>query len=591
MDKNIFEEGPRRGHAAGDTSLEQQASQLASDIKYKARQKMKGKSGSNLSPGQVQQLYRQLLNSSPAPGGVKAIVKKKLFGEQIDPGIVPVTEHLESSRSVVFSKIFEGADAEGRFVVRVTDKATGNTTYRKADRAKIAELRANKNIASVEITGRKEVDDAYKGDPKPNYGGKKAKKDYDGDGKVESGSKEHAGVVHNAIQRKKGGVADGQDTRNTRKEEYFDEAPYQVMGSPDGKKEKKIGKPVKSRKYADSRAAELADTHKATGGQYRSKYVEEVIYEKEDKGGKKLDVMKGKNAVKINPTIGESIRAELDALKAQRVEEAASAAAKAGPTPEERKKLQAKDQMLKKKIMLQKQTMQMQKQGRLPLNYSESCDTCEKCGKSPCECPKKEGEVKAMDPREVPTRINLAKNKLRAMGLKMSYDMEGEVVEEGLGKRMAAAGAAGAIALGAGGMMGKKVEKDVKQVKSGGVTRVNTLADKVSKRNEMLKKISQMQSFKPEGEMTEARKPEVEAQGKKIAGYEREGRAAALVSKFRKENPGSRQAKKVPGAKETEGDAANRRRGAQARRAAKHGLTSKERKESQARAKYDSPRD
>ena len=42
---------------------------------------------------------------------------------------------------------------------------------------------------------------------------KKAKKDYDGDGKVESGSKEHAGAVHNAIQRAKGGKADGQDTR------------------------------------------------------------------------------------------------------------------------------------------------------------------------------------------------------------------------------------------------------------------------------------------------------------------------------------------------------------------------------------------
>ena len=47
---------------------------------------------------------------------------------------------------------------------------------------------------------------------------KKAKKDYDGDGKVESGSKEHAGVVHNAIQRKKGGKPDGKDTR---KEEYI----------------------------------------------------------------------------------------------------------------------------------------------------------------------------------------------------------------------------------------------------------------------------------------------------------------------------------------------------------------------------------
>ena len=41
----------------------------------------------------------------------------------------------------------------------------------------------------------------------------KAGKDYDGDGKVESSSKEHAGVVHNAIQRKKGGTPNGQDTR------------------------------------------------------------------------------------------------------------------------------------------------------------------------------------------------------------------------------------------------------------------------------------------------------------------------------------------------------------------------------------------
>ena len=30
-------------------------------------------------------------------------------------------------------------------------------------------------------------------------------KDWDGDGKKESSSKEHAGSVHNAIQRKKGG--------------------------------------------------------------------------------------------------------------------------------------------------------------------------------------------------------------------------------------------------------------------------------------------------------------------------------------------------------------------------------------------------
>ena len=60
--------------------------------------------------------------------------------------------------------------------------------------------------------------------------------------------------------------------------QQLDEMPYQVMGSPDGKKEKKIGKPVKSRKYADARAAELEDTHKKTGGKYRSQYVENQEY-------------------------------------------------------------------------------------------------------------------------------------------------------------------------------------------------------------------------------------------------------------------------------------------------------------------------
>ncbi|AGG54210.1 cytidyltransferase [Synechococcus phage S-SSM4] len=43
---------------------------------------------------------------------------------------------------------------------------------------------------------------------------KKAVKDYDGDGKVESGAKEHAGAVHNAIQKKKGLKPDGKDTRS-----------------------------------------------------------------------------------------------------------------------------------------------------------------------------------------------------------------------------------------------------------------------------------------------------------------------------------------------------------------------------------------
>ena len=58
----------------------------------------------------------------------------------------------------------------------------------------------------------------------------------------------------------------------------------------------------------------------------------------------------------------------------------------------------------------------MQKQGKLALNYSEECEGDEKSKM-------KKKDLKDEDPRSIPTKINLAKNKLRSMGLKMSYDM------------------------------------------------------------------------------------------------------------------------------------------------------------------------
>ena len=58
------------------------------------------------------------------------------------------------------------------------------------------------------------------------YEAKKAEKDYDGDGKIESGSKEHAGAVHNAIQKKKGLKPDGKDTRKEQIEAEIDGETY-----------------------------------------------------------------------------------------------------------------------------------------------------------------------------------------------------------------------------------------------------------------------------------------------------------------------------------------------------------------------------
>ena len=77
---------------------------------------------------------------------------------------------------------------------------------------------------------------------------KKAAKDYDGDGKIESGSKEHAGAVHNAIQKKKGLKADGKDTRMEgygakvkKKVKAMKEAAYDALRSKRAKSPKGEG--------------------------------------------------------------------------------------------------------------------------------------------------------------------------------------------------------------------------------------------------------------------------------------------------------------------------------------------------------------
>ena len=57
---------------------------------------------------------------------------------------------------------------------------------------------------------------------------------------------------------------------------------------------------------------------------------------------------------------------------------------------------------------------------------------CSVHGKVECPSESKKEDAKEdenEDPRSMPAKINLAKNKLRAMGLKMSYDMEGDMVE------------------------------------------------------------------------------------------------------------------------------------------------------------------
>ena len=69
----------KRGHAAGADDSEKQASQLASDVRYKAKGKLKP----GASEEEKKKVFLQILGSSPAPNVVKSMAKEKLLGEEV----------------------------------------------------------------------------------------------------------------------------------------------------------------------------------------------------------------------------------------------------------------------------------------------------------------------------------------------------------------------------------------------------------------------------------------------------------------------------------------------------------------------------
>ena len=230
MSKNIVEELPARKHAPAapaakkeggkkpeaksggkatgsvEESSEKKIRQAVYDIRYRARRE----------DIDLKAAFSQYMSNSSLSQAERTAVREKLFGkegggvkEQVMLNVDEIaSDNLANALHKVFveKKVKEieleylkqlEEDAESKYQVRVTDK-NGKVYTRNATRTKITQLRQNPNIKSVEMSDH--------GEP---YEGKKAKKDYDGDGKVESPSKEHAGAVHNAIQRKKGGNPDG----------------------------------------------------------------------------------------------------------------------------------------------------------------------------------------------------------------------------------------------------------------------------------------------------------------------------------------------------------------------------------------------
>jgi hypothetical protein len=377
LSKSGYEDrgGDDRDREGGqEKTPEKRVRQAVYDIKYRARRE-------NIP---LRAAYTQYLQNSSMSEQEKAMVREKLFGKE---GIVKetyinqVSELASSSVAKALYNIFVENDIEEvneeyleelkkefvkdtKYKVRVTDKS-GVSYVRYATREKINSLRANPNIESVEMT---EYGEPYEGERSKGEQTAAATsgKDWDGDGKKESPAKEYRGVVHNAIQRERGGKPDGKDTSDV-KEDF--------LGELNGEKTIDVKRGKRNKVVVHHKNNNNDDENKMNESSYY-KFLS-LINEREMTTGEE------KKEKKLKTKYDDS------EMKANMIKQY-------GPE----KGLKVYFATIRKQAM-KEENCEMDKENK-----------------------------KEEDPRSIPTKISNFKNKLRAAGLKMSYEPDGDLVDE-----------------------------------------------------------------------------------------------------------------------------------------------------------------
>jgi len=439
--------------------VEKQARQLAYDVRYKTKQSIAQKSGAKMNPAQVQKAYMSQLAKSPAPPAVKSRAKQMLMGEDYKKDLgklvsdsaasalykVFVEHHQKDADGKVIehedttpSSVEEINEEEKSYKVRVTDKKTSNSYVRMATRSKIAELRSNPNISSVEMTeyGSPTKSEKYKG--KQTARAKqgldpvgKEDSDVNNDGKVNSSDK------YLMKRRKAIGKA-------MSKEEYSWRDGFAELIEKNDKEKKITGEGVNNKKLIKVFPDDVKEMYGSAAGTGASmakpapapeKKPDPQIASKEKKQAmlKKQVLMKKLQAVRAGAGSDITSSHELDGEVIQEKPDITDILARLekkriskGGDPDQSplgkktgRAMKAKQDQLRKKAGLN------EGEDATPEMPSDMGDiTFDAGGAIPTT-------IKAIgDPRELETAMKLKKTQLRASGLNMSHEPEGEMVEE-----------------------------------------------------------------------------------------------------------------------------------------------------------------
>ena len=510
-----------RGHAAGSNAIEKAASQLVSDTKYKVNKELGP--NTNLNPAQVAQKYLQKLSSSSAPQSVKALARKKLMGEE---HILSVKQSAQDSIIEVLGKVFVNESDKKKVWIVVTDKKTGNRYRRPLDpetaNSKIAELRSNPNIQSVERT---HYTGGGVGDPQ----GQKTAKVKAGKG-LDPVGKEDSDVNNNGIEndksdkyllKRRAAVRNAIASRATQKEEFIGE-----VKKPQ-KNKTVTGKGVNN--YEDGVVKVFPTVREETLTDPRMERKQLSILQRFQDMERKLNQQKfaaqragripvGSVQMDSYELEGQSLSEKSLSVNQQQAAGAALAAKRGEIDPSELKgsSLQMYKSMTEKQLLDFAKT----KHKGLPEKVDESNCGCEDEKESKLKTNKNEE-----NPRSKYAQDAKIKNTLRSMGLKMSYEPEGEMVDEAqaLGKTRSTdvnpKGAAVRVSSGRGmtmtparGLGASKPEGDdaaraARQKAQAKADRVAAARDRATSSEDRLGRLIrsvQNSHYKPEGEMTEA---------------------------------------------------------------------------------------
>ena len=439
--------------AGAKEKVEKQARQLAYDTRYKVKQSMKAKAGGRIDPAAMRKAFISQLAKSPSAPAIKARAKQMLMGE----GYIDVQDLIKGHAANALFKVFvehhqkdkngntiphededitEAKGEEKTFKVRVTDKKTGNSYVRMASRTKIADLRNNPNISSVEMTGygeptksekykgsstskvKKGLDPVGKEDGDVNNDGKKdstdsylmnrrkaigkamAKED-----KVWTGFKE---LIEKKEEEKK---ITGEGVNNKKLIKVF---PDEVKEQMEKKEETKEDPSLKQKQKKANMAKKQVLMKKMQA--VRMGAGDQIMASKEPDGdlvdeGMLVNVAKGveSGVKKFNKFDDKVTKAAVKKVK--KVGKKVGMAALRGTAGAVGGAIKGAGQGAMKGIKkgLREEDMMKPEMDTKPKSKKE----------------KKEED----DPRSMPTKINLAKNKMRAMGLNMGYEHDKGLVD------------------------------------------------------------------------------------------------------------------------------------------------------------------